>query len=935
MSQSDDNDSIVDRIIQGNVPASPASALSSPGPGLGPSSPVDPFNAPSPLSDNLMSADEDEDPRSEQNVDLRRHVDRDHVSGPRRRTGDNEESEGEDLFGDNWEKDYQPNKELDTYSAKGLDDSEYSALDPADRVDVEMRMRERDKMEGRKIGPGMRRGLETFDTSSEGEPRETTVKKRRVADAMRRGLDVLPEEPESIENLENTRGVPTREWVSQPGPKREIYNRFSNFLKTHVDENGKSTFREKIRQMSEENKCSFEVDYTILSAEEQVLAYFLPEAPFEMLEIFNGAAKEVVLSMFPMYERIHKDIFVRICGMPLIEEIRSLRQLHLNQMIRTHGVVTSTTSVLPQLRVIKYDCNKCGYLLGPFVQNQDREVKPGSCPECQSSGPFSINMEETVYQNYQRICIQEPPGKVTAGRVPRSKDVILLGDLCDTCRPGDEIELTGIYTNSYDGSLNIANGFPVFSTIITANHILKKDNWGSVSNSLTEDELKEIVKLSKDVNIGKRIIASIGPSIYGHEDIKRALTLALFGGESKNPGQKHRLRGDINVLLCGDPGTAKSQFLKYVSQIAPRAVYTTGQGASAVGLTAFVQRSPVTKEWTLEAGALVLADKGVCCIDEFDKMSDKDRTSIHEAMEQQSISISKAGIVASLKARCAVIAAANPISGRYDSSLTFLENVDLTEPIISRFDILCVVRDTVDPYTDEKLASFVVKSHAKSHPSKVLHEEEEASDKYEYENGEVVELIPQDLLRKYLMYAREKIHPTLTYFDRDRVSKLYSELRRESLITGSVPITVRHIESIIRCSEANARMHLRESVNQQDVNVAIRVILDSFIGAQKFSVMRSMRSTFSRYLVHERSDVEVLIHQLKMLFRQEINLKITGKEIPDISTVHSVEIPESQFAAQARKLISDINLVEFYKTKVFMQHKFSYNAETKRITQNF
>ena len=189
----------------------------------------------------------------------------------------------------------------------------------------------------------------------------------------------------------------------------------------------------------------------------------------------------------------------------------------------------------------------------------------------------------------------------------------------------------------------------------------------------------------------KKIFASIAPSIYGHEDIKRGISLLLFGGEPKNPGGKHKLRGDINVLLCGDPGTAKSQFLKYVEKTAHRAVYTTGQGASAVGLTAYVQKSPITREWTLEAGALVLADKGVCIIDEFDKMNDADRTSIHEAMEQQSISISKAGIITSLQARCAILAAANPLGGRYNSTLTFSENVDLTEPILSRFDILCVV----------------------------------------------------------------------------------------------------------------------------------------------------------------------------------------------------------------------------------------------------
>merc|ERR1711970_876492 len=185
---------------------------------------------------------------------------------------------------------------------------------------------------------------------------------------------------------------------------------------------------------------------------------------------------------------------------------------------------------------------------------------------------------------------------------------------------------------------------------------------------MTDDDIKAITQLSKDERIGERIIASIAPSVFGHDDIKRAIALSLFGGVSKNPGDKHKVRGDINVLLCGDPGTAKSQFLKYTEKIAPRAIFTTGQGASAVGLTAYVARSPVTREWTLEAGALVLADKGVCLIDEFDKMNDADRTSIHEAMEQQTISISKAGIVTCLQARCAVMAVANPVEGKYDSS---------------------------------------------------------------------------------------------------------------------------------------------------------------------------------------------------------------------------------------------------------------------------
>ncbi|RTG87469.1 DNA replication licensing factor MCM2 [Schistosoma bovis] len=296
----------------------------------------------------------------------------------------------------------------------------------------------------------------------------------------------------------------------------------------------------------------------------------------------------------------------------------------------------------------------------------------------------------TVYRNYQRITLQESPGKVPAGRLPRSKDAILLDDLVDSCKPGDEIELTGVYTHSYDGSLNTKHGFPVFATVILANNVVRKDDKVAVG-TLTDEDTRAILKLSRDERIGDRIFASIAPSVYGHEDIKRGIALALFGGG------KHKVRGDINVLLCGDPGTAKSQFLKCVEQLAPRSVFTTGQGASAVGLTAYVTRSPMSREWTLEAGALVLADRGVCLIDEFDKMNDQDRTSIHEAMEQQSISISKAGIVTSLQARCTIVAAANPIGGRYDPSMTFSDNVDLSEPILSRFDVLCVVRDAVDP----------------------------------------------------------------------------------------------------------------------------------------------------------------------------------------------------------------------------------------------
>merc|ERR1712223_1486143 len=844
-----------------------------------------------------------------------------------------EEDDGEELFGDNMENDYRPMPGLDRYDRDLLDEDDFQMMSEGDRAAAEAAMRQRDRTEGRRADGRMRRGLLYDEDDEDDEPARR--RRRLAADRAAEGHIEEDDEDqgliESIENLEDTRGRSIREHVTQVGPRTECLNRFKNFLRTYVDSKGHSLYKEKIRTMCEENRASFEVDYNILASECQVLAYFLPEAPTEVLTIFDEAAKSVVLSMFPRYEAIAKEIHVRITDLPLVEELRSLRQLHLNQLIRTSGVVTSSTGVLPQLSLIKYDCDKCSYVLGPFVQSQNQETKPGVCPECQSRGPFSINMEQTLYKNYQRITIQESPGKVPAGRLPRSKDAILLGDLCDTCRPGDEIELTGVYTNNYDGSLNTAQGFPVFATVIMANHILRKDD-SNATKSMTDEDIKAIVKLSQDERIGERIVASIGPSIFGHEDIKRGLALSLFGGQAKDKSDKHKVRGDINVLLCGDPGTAKSQFLKYVEKVAPRAVFTTGQGASAVGLTAYVQRSPVTKEWTLEAGALVLADKGVCLIDEFDKMNDADRTSIHEAMEQRTISISKAGIVTTLKARCAVMAAANPIGGRYDPSLTFSENVDLTEPILSRFDILCVVRDTVDPAQDEHLAQFVVASHMSSHP-RAEEADVERMETIEKKlasatNLAGVEKIPQDLLKKYILYARERVHPKLHDMDQDKVAKMYAELRRESMATGSVPITVRHIESMIRIAESHAKMHLREFVRDDDVNMAIRVMLESFIDTQKFSVMKQMKRKFSRYLAYKRDNNELLLFILRQLTQETAvymrNRHGTEQEV--------VEVIESDLMDRARN-ISIQNLQPFLNSDLFRANNFSYDAKRKLIIQ--
>ncbi|CAL2031103.1 unnamed protein product [Caenorhabditis brenneri] len=836
---------------------------------------------------------------------------------------DPEDEEGENLFGDDMERDYREQPELDQYSESGMDDaSDVGSLSVAARRAAEREMAQRDQL--------------LDDDALMYEDGDSEMDNRRGRGGRGRGRrqdddDVAMEEEDiPVDILENIRGRTIRDHVSDEAVAKEIERRFKNFLRSFKDKNSTDIkYIKMIKDMAADNKESLEVSFTDLSAEngEQNISYFLPEAPIEMLAIMDRAATDVVMNMYPFYSRVCSEIKVRIAHLPVEEDIRMLRQVHLNMLIKTSGVVTIASGILPQLAVVKYDCVACGYLLGPFVQQNDEEVRPTICPSCQGKGPFELNVENTIYHNYQRITVQESPNKVAAGRLPRSKDVILLGDLCDSCKPGDEIEVTGVYTNNFDGSLNYKQGFPVFNTLIQANHITNKDQMAS--DQLTDEDIKAIRALSQDPNIASRVFASIAPSIYGHDDVKRAIALALFRGEAKNPGDKHRLRGDINVLLCGDPGTAKSQFLRYAAHIAPRSVLTTGQGASAVGLTAYVQRHPVTREWTLEAGAMVLADKGVCLIDEFDKMSDQDRTSIHEAMEQQSISISKAGIVTSLHARCTVIAASNPIGGRYNPTRTFAENVDLTEPILSRFDVLCVIRDSVDSVEDDRLARFVVGNHRRLHPNadKTEMEEDDAEDKIDERSG--VRLIPQELLRKYIIYAREKCHPTLGPQHSEKFSSIFAMMRKESMATGSVAITVRHVESMIRLSEAHAKLHLRTYVNDDDCSAATRIMLESFVNTQKASIMRQMKKTFSRYLIENRSANELLLFILKQLVRQQLHYASARNHG---EAVQSVTMAESEFIEKAQQLRIE-NVKPFYTSELFAANNFVYNPAAKTIVQ--
>ncbi|ORZ37675.1 MCM2/3/5 family-domain-containing protein [Catenaria anguillulae PL171] len=781
--------------------------------------------------------------------------------------GDDEPEDGIDLFQEDMlNRDYADKDGLDMYEGEDIDDDEYDSMTAADRAAAEAELRRRDILEGRLPAAFL-------DDGDDMDQLELRPRRRRRRDAYDDDMDMDGGDGADWEGdvlLEGIRDLQSHsavEWLAMDRTRVAVKREFRAFLMSYTDAHSESVYGRRIKTMCELNLESLQVSYMHMENNNPVLAYLLTNYPMQVLPLFDEAALEVVLVNFPEYREIHQEIHVRMTELPTVKSIRDLRETDLNSLVRLSGVVTRRSGVFPQLKYVKYDCVKCGQVIGPIHQDSHAEVRVNSCPNCQSHGPFNINTQQTVYRNFQKLTLQETPGTVPPGRLPRHREVILLWDLIDCARPGEEIEVVGVYRHNFDLSLNNKNGFPVFSTVIEANSITKREDEFAALR-LTQDDIDQIKQLAKDPKIGRRLIKSIAPSIYGHEDIKTALCLALFGGVPKNVKNKHRIRGDINVLLLGDPGTAKSQFLKYVEKTAHRAVYTTGQGASAVGLTASVRKDPVTKEWTLEGGALVLADKGVCLIDEFDKMNDADRTSIHEAMEQQSISISKAGIVTSLHARCCIVAAANPIRGRYNTQIPFSQNVDLTEPILSRFDVLCVVKDRVDPEMDDRLAEFVVSSHRRSHPLVTQAE----LDTITTRNDDAT-IIPQDLLKKYIMYAKEKIQPQLSAIDEDKVGKLYSELRRESLQTGSIPITVRHLESILRMSEAHARMHLRDHVRPDDTDLAISVMLDSFISAQKYTVMRQLRKAFAKYIRYHRDNDELLLFTLNDLVREALRMQ--------------------------------------------------------------
>ncbi|HIQ23951.1 MAG TPA: minichromosome maintenance protein MCM [Pyrodictium delaneyi] len=590
----------------------------------------------------------------------------------------------------------------------------------------------------------------------------------------------------------------------------DVHERFYEFIRSFRDRSGSYKYRERIKQMITMGQKSLIVDYNDLYLFDNRLARLLIERPDEVLQQASEVVKEVVMNEAPDYGETIDRFYVRVRALPRVVPLRRLRSEYLGKLVMLEGILVRTTPVKEKIVKARFmhctreqGCHRFdwppeGELIGDILE------RPPACPVCggSSSGTFRLLPEESKLIDWQRIVLQERPEEVPPGQLPRSIEVVLQDELVDSARPGDRISIVGVVRVRPD---SVSKKRAVFDLYIEANHIEVSQKILEEVVITREDE-ERIRALARDPWVRKRIIASIAPAIYGHWEIKEAIALALFGGVPKITEDGVRIRGDIHVLIVGDPGTAKSQLLQYAARIAPRGIYTTGKGATAAGLTAAVIRDKTTGEYYLEAGALVLADGGVAAIDEIDKMRDEDRVAIHEAMEQQTVSIAKAGIVAKLNARTTVIAAGNPKFGRYLTNRTLADNINLPVTILSRFDLIFILKDRPNPEEDRKLARHVLEVHR--------------------ETERIKPEIDPALLKKYISYARRYIRPRLTAEASKLIEDFYVEMRRMSSENpeGPIAITARQLEALIRLAEAHAKMALRSEVSREDAEAAIRLM---------------------------------------------------------------------------------------------------------------
>lgn len=538
------------------------------------------------------------------------------------------------------------------------------------------------------------------------------------------------------------------------------------------------------------------------------LSKFSPELSEELLEEPDDLirASELAVENFDIENT--QGFKTRFYNLPATQQLNigAIRSNHIGKFIQIKGIIRQKSDVRPQVTTAKFECPSCGQTINVLqLDNQFRE--PSRC-SCGRKGKFKLLSKELV--DAQKIVLEEAPEDLEGGEQPKRINIFLKNDLASPISekrttPGTKAVITG---TTKEVPITLASGGKStrFDLLIDANFMEPLQEDFSQVN-ISQEELDEILELGKDPKVFQKLTNSIAPSIYGHDKIKEALVLQLMGGVRKQKEDGTFNRGDIHILLIGDPGSGKSQLIKRISIVAPKSRYVSGKGASAAGLTASVVKDEFLKGYALEAGALVLTNKGICCIDELDKMTKEDTSAMHEALEQQSISINKANIQATLRAETTVLAAANPKFGRFDPFELIAKQIDLPSTLINRFDLIFPVRDLPDKDRDEKLSAFILELH-KDTKSKT---------------GE----IDSELLTKYIAYARQNIIPKLTEPALKEIQEYYIKMRASGGEEGgikAIPISPRQLEGLIRLSEASAKARLSKKVAKQDAQRAIDLV---------------------------------------------------------------------------------------------------------------
>jgi len=591
--------------------------------------------------------------------------------------------------------------------------------------------------------------------------------------------------------------------------KSALADKVKEFLTQYKDPTGSFSYVEQIDQMVVKQTTYIIIDFNDLVSVPLIESKFRESAD-EILAAFRKAIFEMLKERNPEYAvKIEHDIRARIANFP---DERSLRQINsdvITKMISVSGMVVRSSEVKPLAKELTYKCldNHTSQFSLLDGMSLDKAVKCQS-PKCPHTN-LAIIAEESRFIDFQIVRLQELPEDLPPGQLPHYVNVSMKQDLVDYARPGDRIVLTGIVRIEQERVSGIKQSeSALYRLRIDGNNVEFIGGKGTKSSRRTEreeispDEEKIIRTLSKNSDIYDRLIGSFAPHIRGHEIFKEAILLLIVGSTQRALSDGSKVRGDINVFLVGDPGTAKSEMLKFCSRIAPRGLYTSGRGSTAAGLTAAVVRD-TSGIFMLEAGAVVLGDQGLVCIDEFDKMRPEDRSALHEVMEQQSASIAKGGIVATLNARTSILAAANPMFGKYDPFKNLTENVNLPIPLLTRFDLVFVVRDIPHEERDRQIAQHIISQHGES-------------------GTDTTSLIDIDILTKYLAYAK-RIDPILTKKAETKIVEFYLKMRaiegedKEKMIT----ITPRQLEGLIRLSTARAKLLLKNQVEEEDADRAI------------------------------------------------------------------------------------------------------------------